>query len=117
MFLVPSFGLGVDLNQPFTRVCTGDVSGLGDSEGNDVRLLVSSLGEGARLRLRLRDAFELRFEGRMRAMLRLRGLERVEFCEVVRTRSTEPGTSMVRSAVSVSYGHAHPSDCGKGRTW
>jgi hypothetical protein len=72
-------GFGVERNQPLMRDCTGEASGLGDSEGNDVRLLVSSLGEGARLRLRLSDALELRFDGRMRAMLRFLGFERVEF--------------------------------------
>lgn len=65
-FLTNSSGPGVDRNQPFIRDWTGEESGLGDSEGKEVRLLVSSPGEGARLRLRLSDAFELRFEGRTR---------------------------------------------------
>jgi hypothetical protein len=69
------------------RDCTGDASGLGDSEGNEVRLLVSSGGEGCLLLLRLRDAFEVRLLGRTRCMLRCLGLERVDVCEVVRTRS------------------------------
>jgi hypothetical protein len=107
--LTLSLGLGVERNQPLMRDCTGDDSGLGDSEGNDVRLLVSSFGEGARLRLRLSDAFELRFDGRMRAMLRFRGFDRVEFCEVVRTRSTDPGVSMAAMSVS-GCGRAHAGD-------
>jgi hypothetical protein len=107
--LTLSLGLGVERNQPLMRVCTGDGSGLGDSEGNDVRLLVSSLGEGARLRLRLSEAFELRFDGRMRAMLRFRGFDRVEFCEAVRTRSTDPGVSMAAMSVS-GCGRAHAGD-------
>jgi hypothetical protein len=111
LLLMFSFGLGVERNQPLIRDCAGEASGLGDSEGNDVRLLVSSLGEGARLRLRLSDAFELRFDGRMRAMLRFLGFDRVEFCEVVRTRSTDPGVSMAAMSISV-YGRAHPCDCG-----
>jgi hypothetical protein len=74
-------------NQPLMRDCTGEASGLGDSEGNEVRLLVSSGGEGCLLLLRLRDAFEVRLLGRTRCMLRCLGLERVDVCEVVRTRS------------------------------
>lgn len=74
LLLTLSLGLGAERNQPLMRDCTGEVEGLGDNEGNDVRLLVSSPGEGARLRLRLSDAFEVRFEGRMRAMLRFLGL-------------------------------------------
>ena len=74
-------------NQPLIRDCTGDASGLGDSEGNEVRLLVSSGGEGCLLLLRLSDALEARLLGRTRCMLRCLGLERVEFCEAVRTRS------------------------------
>jgi hypothetical protein len=101
-FFIFSFGLGVERNQPLIRDCTGDASGLGESEGNEVRLLVSSLGEAARLRLRLSEAFELRFEGRMRAMLRFRGFEKVEFCEVVRSRSTDPGTSIAAMSLSVN---------------
>jgi hypothetical protein len=71
---------------------------------------VSSAGECARLRLRLSDALELRFEGRMRAILRFLGLDRVEFCEVVRTRSTDPGVSMAAMSLSV-FERAPPYDC------
>jgi hypothetical protein len=113
--LTLSLGFGVERNQPLMRDCTGDASGLGDSEGNDVRLLVSSFGEGARLRLRLSDVFELRFDGRMRAMLRCRGSDRVELCEVVRTRSTDPGVSMAAMSVSGS-GRAHAGDYGVSST-
>jgi hypothetical protein len=73
--------------------------------------LVSSAGECARLRLRLSDALELRFAGRMRAMLRFLGFERVEFWDVVRTRSTDPGVSMAAMSLSVG-GLARPCDCG-----
>jgi hypothetical protein len=102
VFLMLSFGLGVERNQPLIRDCTGEASGLGESEGNEVRLLVSSLGDGARLRLRLSDALELRFEGRMRAILRFLGFEKVEFCDDVRTRSTDPGTSITAMSISAS---------------
>jgi hypothetical protein len=95
-----SFGLGVERNQPLIRDCTGEASGLGESEGNEVRLLVSSLGEGARLRLRLSDALDVRFDGRIRAMLRFLGLEKVEFWDAERTRSTDPGESMAAITVS-----------------
>jgi hypothetical protein len=78
-FLRLSSGAGVERNQPLRRDCAGDVSGLGDNEGNEVRLFVSTSGDGALLRLRLRDAFELRFDGRTRCRLRFLGLERVEF--------------------------------------
>lgn len=104
--LILSFGLGVERNQPLIRDCTGEASGLGESEGKEVRLLVSSLGEGARLRLRLSDALELRFDGRIRAMLRFLGFDRVEFCEVVRTRSTDPGTSIAAISITV-YERSH----------
>jgi len=106
-FLRLSFGLAVERNQPLMRDCAGEVSGLGDSEGNEVRLLVSSLGECARLRLRLREALELRLDGRMRAMLRLRGFDSVECCDVVRTRSTAPGESNVAMSLSCP-GRLHP---------
>src|SRR5690242_19672876 len=53
-------------NQPLMRDCTGDASGLGDSEGNEVRLLVSSGGDGCLLRLRLREALDARLLGRTR---------------------------------------------------
>ena len=103
-----SSGAGVERNQPLMRDCAGDVSGLGDREGNEVRLLVSTSGEGARLRLRLREAFELRFEGRTRCMLRFLGFDMVEFWEAVRTRSTARGVSMAAmSAERVCY-RAHP---------
>jgi hypothetical protein len=105
--LTLSSGCGVERNQPFTRDCAGDVSGLGDSEGNEVRLLVSTSGEGARLRLRLRDVLEERFEGRMRCMLRFRGLDMVELCEAVRTRSTARGGSIAAMFVESHYKHAH----------
>lgn len=105
--LTLSSGCGVERNQPFTRDCAGDVSGLGDSEGNEVRLLVSTSGEGARLRLRLRDVLEERFEGRMRCMLRFRGLDMVELCEAVRTRSTARGGSIAAMFVESDYKHAH----------
>jgi hypothetical protein len=110
LLLTFSFGLGVERNQPLIRDCTGDASGLGDNEGNDVRLFVSSAGECARLRLRLSEAFELRFDGRIRAMLRFLGLDRVEFCEVVRTRSTDPGVSMAAMSLSLDK-RAEPCDC------
>jgi hypothetical protein len=110
MFSV-ALGLGVERNQPLMRDWTGEASGLGEREGNDVRLLVSSQGEAARLRLRLSEALELRFEGRMRAMLRFLGFDRLEFCDAVRTRSAGPGVSMAAMSVSV-YGAAHP--CGGG---
>lgn len=96
------------------RDCTGELEGLGDNEGNDVRLLVSSPGEGARLRLRLSDALEERFEGRMRAMLRFLGLlETLELWDAVRTRSTGPGVSMAAMSLRVlqpthSCGYAGP---------
>jgi hypothetical protein len=83
-------------NHPFTRDCTGDESGVGDSEGKDVRLLVSAAGEGARFR----DAVELRFEGLTRDVPVLLGFDRVEVCEAVRTRFTTPGDSAA-AAMSV----------------
>lgn len=118
-FLRLSSGAGVERNQPLTRDCAGDVSGLGDSEGKDVRLLVSTSGEGALLRLRLSDVLELRFEGRMRCMLRFRGLDMVELCDAVRTKSTALGGSIAAMFVERDYEHAHPysrvGDCtGKG---
>lgn len=107
-FLRLSSGAGVERNQPLTRDCAGDVSGLGDSEGKDVRLLVSTSGEGALLRLRLSDVLELRFEGRMRCMLRFRGLDMVELCDAVRTKSTALGGSIAAMFVERDYEHAHP---------
>ncbi len=104
--LALSFGAGVDRNQPLSLEGTGEVSGLGDREGNEVRLLVSSLGEGARLRLRLTDALELRLEDRTRWTLRLRGLEMVELCEAVRTRSTDRGASVAAMLIKGNDGWA-----------
>lgn len=62
-------------NQPLTRVWTGDESGVGESEGNDVRLFVSAAGEGARTR----EALEPRFFGLTRTVLLLRLREGFEF--------------------------------------
>jgi hypothetical protein len=107
-FLTLSSGAGVERNQPLMRDCAGDVSGLGDSEGNEVRLLSSTSGEGARLRLRLREVFELRFDGRTRWRLRFLGLDMVEFWDVVRTRSTARGESMAAMVVDGVCERAHP---------
>lgn len=104
--LALSSGAGVDRNQPLSLEGTGEVSGLGDREGNDVRLLVSSLGEGARLRLRLTDALELRLEDRTRWTLRFRGLEMVELCEAVRTRSADRGASVAAILIKGKDGWA-----------
>jgi hypothetical protein len=109
--LMPSPGAGVERNQPFVRDCAGDVSGLGDSEGNEVRLLVSTSGEGALLRLRLRDVLELRLEGRMRCMLRFLGFDLVEFCDAVRTKSTARGGSIAVMFVERGYEQAHSCSC------
>lgn len=106
-FLTLSSGAGVERNQPLRRDCAGDASGLGDSEGNEVRLLVSTSGDGALLRLRLSEAFERRFDGRTRCRLRFLGLERVEFCDAVRTRSTARGVSMAALCVERVVERAH----------
>jgi hypothetical protein len=109
--LTPSSGAGVERNQPFMRDWAGDVSGLGDSEGNEVRLLVSTSGEGALLRLRLRDVLELRLEGRTRWMLRFLGFDMVELWDAVRTRSTARGGSVAAMFVEADYKHAHSYSC------
>jgi hypothetical protein len=93
------------------RDWAGDVSGLGDSEGNEVRLLVSTSGEGALLRLRLRDVLELRLEGRTRWMLRFLGFDMVELWDAVRTRSTARGGSVAAMFVEADYKHAHSYSC------
>ena len=61
---------------------TGEVSGVGDSEGNDVRLFVSAAGEGARPS----EAVELRFEDRTRVVLLFLLVDAVEACDAVRSR-------------------------------
>ena len=112
--LTASSGAGVERNQPLGRDCAGDVSGLGDNEGNEVRLLVSTSGEAARLRLRLRDVFELRLDGRTRCKLRfLGGLDMLEFWEADRTRSTARGVeSMAAMAVKRVCRRAHACSVG-----
>jgi hypothetical protein len=76
-------------NQPLMRDCTGDESGVGESEGNDVRLFVSAAGEGARFR----EATELCFEGRTRVVLLFLLIEAVDVCEAERTRLAVPADS------------------------
>ena len=104
MALAPSSGAGADRNQLLRRDGTGEVSGLGESEGNEVRLLVSSVGEGARLRLRLKDALEGRLDGRTRWMLRCRGFDAVEVWEAERMRSAARGESLAAMSVQRGYG-------------
>ena len=90
-------------NQPLTRDWTGDESGVGDSEGNDVRLLSSAAGEG----VRPREVLEARLSGRTRAgprLLLLEACEACEFCDEVRTRSTAPNVSDAAMAVGVGSG-------------
>jgi hypothetical protein len=87
-------------NHPFTRDCTGEESGVGDSEGNDVRLFVSAAGDGARPS----EAVELRFEGRMRAVLPFLLFDRVDVWEAERTRP--PATATSAAAISMRIGVA-----------
>lgn len=107
-----SSGAGVDRNQALRRACAGEASGLGDSEGNEVRLFVSTSGSGPLLRLRLREALEGRLEGRTRCRLRLRGLEIVDVCEAVRTRSAARGLSRAAMCVKRVCGGTHSGGCG-----
>jgi hypothetical protein len=109
MLLTLASAAGIDRNQPLIRDCTGEVSGLGDSEGNEVRLLVSTSGEGARLRLRLSDVLEPRLVGRTRCRLLFRGLDIVEFCDAVLTRSTDRGVSVAAISERI-HESAHPGN-------
>ena len=90
-------------NQPLTRDCTGDDSGVGESEGKDVRLLSSGWGEG----VRPREALELRLSGRTRVVWLLLPLERVELWDEERTRSTVEGVSEAAIFIWVACGRAH----------
>jgi len=91
-------------NQPFPRGCTGDESGVGDSEGNDVKLFVSAAGEEARPK----EALELRFNGLTRTVLLFLLIDAVEFCDEVRTRSTALGVSGAVIFSGMADQHAHP---------
>lgn len=92
-------------NQPLTRDWTGDESGVGDSDGNDVRLLSSAAGEG----VRPSDVLEARLSGRTRAEARLLVLEACELCEEVRTRSTAPNVSDAAMSVESVGEGVHPA--------
>lgn len=76
-------------NQPLTRDCTGEESGVGEREGNDVRLLSSAAGEG----VRPNEALELRLSGLTRIVLLFLLTDAVDCCDSVRTRSAAPGVS------------------------
>jgi len=89
----------------------GEESGVGDREGNEVRLLVSAAGDDARDV----DVLDIRFEGRKRTVLLLRLLEAVEVCEELRTRSTAAGVSMAAMSVSRRLKIAHSGCDGRVR--
>lgn len=63
-----------DRNQPLTRDCTGEESGVGEREGKEVKLLVSVAGEG----VRLSELLDVRFWGLTFTVLLLR-LDDAEF--------------------------------------
>lgn len=85
-------------NQPLARDWTGESSGPGESEGNEVRLLVSAAeGDG----VRPSDVLEARFDGRTRVVLLFRLVDAVDTCEVVRGRlagAGETSAAMTRRA-------------------
>jgi hypothetical protein len=85
-------------NQPFARDCTGDDSGVGESEGKDVNDFVSSAGEGACPR----EVLETFFEGLTRVVPFFLGFDAVELWLAVRTRSTALGVST--TAISFQMG-------------
>ena len=100
--LLPSFGElstapSALRNQPLTRDWTGDESGVGDKEGNDVRLLSSAAGDG----VRPREALELLLIGLTRIVLLFLLTDAVDCCDDVRTRSVAPGVS--EAAISVVF--------------
>jgi hypothetical protein len=92
-------------SQPLARDCTGDESGVGDSEGNDVRLFVSAAGEADRAS----EALELRFEGRTRTVLLFLLIDVDEVCDAVRTRSTALGGSVAAISFETVDRCGHPS--------
>jgi len=104
---LPSAAPTAERNQPLTRDWTGEESGVGDSEGKDVRLLSSAAeGDG----VRPKEVLELRFSGRIRPgpALLFVVVDADEFWELVRTRSTAPSVSGAAILVFVFCEDAHP---------
>lgn len=96
-------------NQPLTRDWTGEESGVGDSEGNDVRLLSSAAGDG----VRPNEVLEARLRGLTRPVPFLLPFDMCEFWDEVRTRSTAPKVS--DAAISVETVDKDPhSAAGRG---
>lgn len=87
-------------SQPWNRVCTGEASGVGDSEGNEVKLFVSAAGEG----VRPSEVVELRLDGRTRVVLLFLPMDVVDACDALRARSTGPADSVAAMSGAVREG-------------